>query len=531
MKDGYFRLVNTEKGFGLKLVKPRDGGKPIKGMELTAYLDREGIEYDIGALKLALESAEDTVMEIGEGDCPVVNESYSILLSQDRMMAVIHFQAPSDTGKRVDINEVLADLRVKKIVVGIQISSLQEHFQSSGCYDRNLVVAKGQPPRQGKDAWIEYFFQTDASAQPAVREDGSVDYFQLNMINHCKAGQLLARLHPADPGEEGHDIFGGRIRPREVKELVLKFGNNIDLSEDKLTIASQVDGHVMLVEDRVFVSDVYQVENVDLSTGNIDFVGSVQVNGNIKENMKVRAGGNVVVNGVVEGAWIEAGGNIIISQGMKGMGKGMLKAGGNVICKFLENSSVDAKGYVNTESILLSKVSAGTEIVVTGKKGFITGGHVQAGNYISVKNLGADMGSSTVVEVGVNPVLKAQYLEIQREVAEIVNKIRGGQPVLLNFAEKKKRGARFSAEQLKYVAETDRMIKELTVELGRKNEELKTLQESMECKRDARVEVTGTVCAGTTIIIGELSVVLKTEYRYCRFENRDGEVKLLPLGR
>lgn len=531
MKDGYYRLVTTENGFGLKLIKPRDGGAQIKGMELTAYLDRAGIEYDISALKNALESAEDTVMEIGTGPCPAVNETYSLLVSRDKMMVGIRFQAPSDAGKRVDINEVLADLRVKKIVVGIQMSSLQEHFQSAGCYDKTLIAAKGQPPRQGRDAEIEYFFQTDTNVQPTVREDGSVDYFQLNNINHCTAGQVLAKLHPADPGEEGKDVFGGRIRPREVKDKVLKFGKQIDLSEDKLTLTSQVDGHVMLVEDKVFVSDIFQTENVDLSTGNIDFVGSVQVNGNVKENMKVTAGGDVFVNGVVEGAQIEAGGNIIISQGMKGMGKGNLKAGGNVICKFLENTSVMAEGYVNTESILHSNVSAGTEIVVTGKKGFITGGHVQAGNLVSVKNLGADMGSTTIVEVGVSPKLKAQYIGLQREVAELVKKIRNAQPVLVNFAEKKKKGARFTAEQLKYVTDTDKMIKELTAELGQKSEELKTIQESMDCKKGAKVDVLGTACVGTTIIIGEISAILKSEYRYCRFEDRDGEVRMVPLGR
>lgn len=531
MSDGYFQLVSTEKGYGLKLVKQRDGGAEIKGMALLAYLDREKILYDIAAVKNALESPEDTVVELGEGPCPPVNESYTLMASNDRMTVGIRFQPPSSTGKRVEINEVLADLRVKKIVIGIVMSNLQEHFQSSGCYDKCLIVAKGIPPRQGKDAYIEYFFPTDLSTQPTIREDGSVDYFQLNMINHCKAGQVLARLHPADPGDEGKDVFGGRIRPREVKERALKFGNLITLSEDKLTITSQVDGHVMLVDDRVFVSNIFTTENVDLSTGNIQFVGSVQVNGNVKENMKVQAGGNVIVNGVVEGAQIEAGGSIIISQGMKGMSKGSLVAGGNIICKFLENTNVSAVGYVNTESILYSNVSAGTDIIVTGKKGFITGGRVQAGHLISVKNLGADMGNATIVEVGVSPTLKMNYLTVQKEISDIVQKIRNAQPILMNFAEKRKRGASITAEQIQYVSETDKKVKELTAVLNQKNEELKLLQEQMNCKKDARVEVQGVVCTGTTIVMGECSMILNNEYRYCKFESVDGEVKMLPLGR
>ena len=41
-----------------------------------------------------------------------------------------------------------------------------------------------------------------------------------------------------------------------------------------------------------------------------------------------------------------------------GMGKGKLQAGGNIIAKFLENVEASAGGYVQTESILHSNVSA-----------------------------------------------------------------------------------------------------------------------------------------------------------------------------
>lgn len=200
-----------------------------------------------------------------------------------------------------------------------------------------------------------------------------------------------------------------------------------------------MDGHVSLVEGKVFVSDVYEVENVDLSTGNIDFEGSVQVNGNVSSNFVIRAGGNVIISGVVEGAYIEAGGNIIIARGMNGMAKGTLKAGGNIVAKFLENATASAGGYVSTESILHSNVIAATEIQVTGKRGFITGGHVRAGQKIEVKTLGAMLGAPTVVEVGVDPEKKAEYMKMQKEVSEIVKNIRSLQPILANFAEKRAR--------------------------------------------------------------------------------------------
>lgn len=529
MSDGYFRLVNTQSGYGLQIVRAKEGGTDIKVIDVTEYLDREGIAYSLPSLKAALECGTDTVLELGEGTCPTVNERYSMTISQDAMQVQIRFQAPSPTGKRVEITEVLGDLRVKNVVSGIQMSNLSDHFQSDGCYDRVLIAAQGQPPRQGKDASIEYFFNTDPDTKPTVREDGSVDYFQLNMISHCKTGDVLARIVPADPGVRGQDVFGRRIKPHDVKQMTLKFGNNIQLSEDRLSITSLVDGHVMLVDDKVFVSNVYEVSNVDLSTGNVDFVGSVQVNGNVKENMRVVAGGNVVVNGVVEGAYIEAKGNIVISRGMNGMSKGVLKAGGNVICKYLENTTVSAEGYVSTESILHSKVSAKTEIQVTGRKGFIVGGLVRAGRLISVKHLGASMGNTTVVEVGPDPELKKRQKTLQKEISDIVIEIKNAQPVLQNFAEKKAKGVQFKPEQLKAVVEIDALIKQKSELLSQKSKEIKEVQETLDRMKDGRVDVLGKVFTGVTIVIDEIPMILKSEYQYCRFERKEGEVRMSPL--
>ena len=101
-----------------------------------------------------------------------------------------------------------------------------------------------------------------------------------------------------------------------------------------------MDGHVALQDGKVVVSSVYTVKDVDMSTGNIVYDGSVEITGSVAANMEVKAGGNVVINGGVESARIIAGGNIIIAKGMNGTGKGYLRAGGDIMVKFLENTRV-----------------------------------------------------------------------------------------------------------------------------------------------------------------------------------------------
>lgn len=525
MQNGYFQLVNAPGGYGLQIFQPKDGGAEVNLQEVLNYLERESVPYDPMAIKKAILSGEDTVCFLERKDCPALEETYSIEVSQDNMQVILRFYPASQSGKRTTMDSVIRDLRYRNVVYGIQMNVLQDHFMSDGIYGTDLIVAKGKEPRHGTDASVRYYFNTDVHAQPTLKDDGTVDYFHLNMINPCRKGQLLAEIIPEDEGEYGITVQGAKIRPRQVKKAHLEFGHNIEISEDRKKLTSLVDGHVSLVEGKVFVSDVYEVENVDLSTGNIEFEGSVQVRGNVSSNFEIRAGGNVIISGVVEGACIEAGGNIIIARGMNGMAKGNLRAGGDIVAKFLENATVSAGGYVNTESILHSNVTASTEIQVTGKRGFITGGHVRAGQRIEVKTLGATLGAPTVVEVGVDPEKKAEYMKLQKEISEIVKNIRSIQPILASFTEKKNRGVRFTPDQLNYIRNSAATMETQKKSLAEKNARMQELQMEFNPQEKAAVIVKGEVYPGTTIIIGDSSMQVKNTYQYCRFERIDGDVK------
>ncbi|MBQ7934533.1 MAG: DUF342 domain-containing protein [Lachnospiraceae bacterium] len=530
MRNGYFRLVKMPGGFGLKVYSPTAGGAAVKLDEVLAYLELVHIQNDPVEIKKAMMQLDqqDTIF-LGLTDCPPIDEQYQLKISDDAMEAWVRFYPPSETGQRMSFQEFVRDLTSRNVISGVLMDNLQNHFQSDGIYTEDFLVAQGTLPRHGTDARIEYYFNTDLHIQPTMREDGSVDFFNLNMINHCQKGDLLAEIIPEDPGEYGLTINGNRVKPRDVKRQVLKFANNIELSEDRLSIRSKVNGHVMLVDDKVFVSDVYEVENVDISTGNIDFEGSVQINGNVASNFVVKAGGNVIINGVVEGAYVKAGGNIIIARGMNGMSKGTLEADGDIVAKFIENATVTAGGYVHTEAILHSHVTAGTEIEVTGKKGFITGGHVQAYNRIQVKTLGATLGTSTIVEVGINPQVKQEYIDLQKDIGEVAKVIKSTQPIISNFLEKKAKGARFTEDQVKYIKNMAVLLETKKKELAEKNKRMLSLQSMIDLQRKAEVVVQGVVYGGTTIIIGDVSTVLQSSYQYCKFERIGGDVKSVPL--
>ena len=261
-------------------------------------------------------------------------------------------------------------------------------------------------------------------------------------------------------------------------------------------------------------------------TGNIEYEGSVLVRGNVCSNFSVISHGNIEVRGIVEGAHLEADGDIIIARGMNGMGKGVLRAGGNIVVKFMENVDAEAQGYVSAETILHSHVSAGTDVTVTGRKGFIAGGRVCATHSINVKTLGSSMGADTVVEVGVDPGLKNKFQQYQKDVVDAkceLDKIEG----IISGAKKRiVTNAPITAEQARFIATSILRKADLTREVTAKEEKLEDMQELMEGKKVAQIIVTGEVFPGTKICISEVSMVVKSSCQYCRFVKIRGDVKM-----
>ncbi len=530
MPNGYFQLFQNESGTYLRLVKATEEGENSKINEIMEYLNTQGIYYDLATLNqgigMAAQSAEkEMYIPLNPQFFRPVNETYKLWVNPDKMSVFARFYAPSVGGQRMSAAEFYRDLQYQNIVCGIKNAIIDEHFVNPQ-FGTDIMIAEGIAPRHGSDASIEYYFSTDLSVKPTLNEDGSVDFFNLNNINHCNKDQMLAKLIPEDSGEVGHNVFNEPIKPRDVRKIQLKPTNNVYLSDDKLAMFSSVDGHVMLVEGKVFVSNVYTVENVNSATGNIEFEGSVVVLGNVFSNYSVKAKGNVEIKGVVEGAFIESEGDIIVACGMKGMGKGTLKATGNIIAQFLENAKVEAGGYVSTDSILHSEVVAGSEVNVTSKKGFITGGKVCAGNQVQVKTLGSEMGSNTVVEVGVDPTMKIRIQKLQKRIAELNKDIKAAQPILNSMAQKIAQGVRLQPDQIKYVQNLTIENKQKAEELEASMAELEELQKIFELSGGAQIIVTGEVYVGTQICIGDVSMTVKSSMSYCRFVKHQGEVKM-----
>lgn len=523
--NGYFKLSLNDKGVSIILYPPTEDGEKIRFSELKEYLERVGVPFDPMALNSALYQLQDKAVSLFLHPIKIreVDERFNMVVAADKLSVSIRMFPPSEGGKNLTKNEIINTLKSANIKYGISEEVIEQAL-SEKKYCTDYIVAKGKTPTAGKDAQIKYYFDTNNNARPELKEDGSVDFFKLNTLHHCTQGQILAEIIPEEKGEDGVNVYGVVSKAREVKRAVFAHGRNLQISKDGLQLSSMVDGHAMLVDDTVFVSDVYSVENVGTSTGNIEYHGNVEVKGNVCENFSIKTDGDVFVEGVVEGAVIEAGGNIVIARGMHGQNKGVLKAGGNVIAKFISAAEVTSGGFVEAEQILNSKIVAGTDVNVEAGKGLITGGRIVARSTVNVKNAGSPMGASTIIEVGSDPELKKRLAMLQKSVGDKSKSIVQMKKVLETTMIKIKSGEKLLPEQLKNAKVLQTTLVEQQAQIQQEMKEIEELDKSLRGDDNAHINVKGKMYQGCSVGISGATMNVKSEYTYCRLIKKGADV-------
>lgn len=531
MKNGYIQLQVQGDYTVAIIVPPENGGEYVDLNTVRNYLDGFKLKgYQIKELNI-LVSLADPKKELVVGPKPFrpYNEALFITIDSEHMKVYGKFFPPSKGGDFLTEAEIERDLQAHKVINGIMEDAIINQVKQP-VYCTEVLLAQGLWPRQGKDSSITYEFDTDLNTRPKTNEDGTVDYHDLNTICSVSKGQLLARLSPADVGESGKDVMGNILKPKSVHKDKLEFGPNIEISDDRLEIISMVDGHASLVNGKVFVFDVYEVNgDVDNSTGDINYNGNVDIKGNVRSGFAVVANGDIIVHGVVEGAKLRASGQIIIKQGVHGMGKAVLDSGSNVISKFIESATVNAKNFISADSILHSKVTAYSNIMVTGRKGFLAGGKICAGSLLEVTNLGTPMGVDTIVEVGVNPELKSKYVDLQKQCSVLEDEMNKIKPIIATFTDKLSKGISIPKKNIEYVQKLVGAYKDIKDQYKTVVVEFGKIQQELEMSQDGEVKVTGKVYPGVQISIAESGLEIKGERNYCRFVQERGEITIKNL--
>lgn len=528
---GYFKFSAKPDGVYITVYPPKSGNVRASMDDVMYYIEKRKMN-DCSLIKVkeafsALDSPR--TVKISDTTMMPVSEFGDYRISSDCMRVEGVFYPPFEGAQELSEEEIVKDLEIIGTKYGIDKAEINKFLEERE-YGKSYTLANGLLPREGTDGAIEYRFNVELKSTPKLNDDGTVDFHALDNVNHVTAGDVLAVMIPEDQGDPGTDIFGRRINPKTVKRVVLRSGKNMKVSEDGHELIALVSGHVALEDDKIVVSNVMELINVDNSTGDIDYEGSVNVQGNVLAGFTVKAAGDISVNGVVEGASLIAGGNIAISRGIQGMNKAIIDAKGNIVTKFIESAqNVVAGGNIETDTILHSKVIAKGKILVKGMNGLIVGGDVKASTLIEVDTIGSEMGTATTVGVGVDPSVKKRVDELKNELIVLGNnKIKLTQ---LLVALRKMQDATGSLEPDK--AEMQRKTMKNLVLL--EQQLLSDVKELEECRmqmtedKTAKIKVFKTAFVGTKFVFGEQYLFIRQRFDYCQFIKDGADIKSIPM--
>jgi uncharacterized protein len=327
-------------------------------------------------------------------------------VTDGNMKAFLEIKAPETEGAvpitSKDIEDILSE---KKVAFGINNALIDEIIEG-GKWGEKLLIAKGMYPPPGKDAKFRFYFPTDKSFKPQIKEDGHIDYHESSIVNSVTKDTVLAKKIPAKAGSIGMNVLGDELSSITGKDISIRLGTGVyHDSEDDNIIKASVDGVVFYDAARNYleVKKSYLVEgSVDFSTGNINVKSSIEIKEDVNPGFSVRTLYDVQINGSVDKAVISCEGSLKVVKGIIGDGKQLISVGGDIHASYINGQNVVCKGslYVSSE-IRNSNIECGGEVVLVKNNGVILGGKVFATDKITTAVIGNKYYIPTEVEVGI----------------------------------------------------------------------------------------------------------------------------------
>ena len=525
--------IDIRDGDGIYLIidNPKKGPTAERKAVLD-LIDGYGIqEVDFMKVSAALKRTElhVEVCISSNTDIKRAPETMEIVVSKDKMTATAKFTPPVNKGGKLTSQDIQKIIEREGIRFGVPVD-LPDVLAASHEYNTEYTVATGQKSEDGVDGRLEYHFDAKKKTyKPKETEDGKVDFRNLDLIEKASKDQVLVSVIPAVPGNDGINVLGQVVSARMARLAPpLTAGKNVMQTEDGSQLIATESGQILFEGKKVSVSPELEIAgDVDNSTGNIDFNGSIIIKGNVRAGFIVSAVGNIEIMGVVEGAKVSSGNSVILYAGIQGNGVGEITAGESITAKFVENSILNAGRDIVSDSIMHSKVTCGGALTLKGKNGLLVGGHTRVAGKLEAQTIGSSMATATELEVGMDPQKLQEYRDLQAEAEVVKNEYEQHNRIFVTLNTHMKKGT----------LPVDKKVLLLkTINLrGAARDKYEAIQDRM---RDLLpyLDTTGEVISvhkimhtGVKLLLGNRVLLVQRPIERSRIKNTGGKIQLLPL--
>lgn len=450
----------------------------------------------------------------------VVSIEPLLKISPDDMQVGVVIHPPLEAGRSLQQEDLEALLAEQRIVYGIDTEAIKEakEFIHSGEKEfKHITVARGQQVGMSTDAYLRYDMEIGPIAGKLL-EDGSIDFRERKIMVGVKIGQCIATKIPAVHGKPGINIYGEETPAQEGKDIKIELLNDVKFFRETMQVKATKDGVLSIVNDRVIKVCAHQTirGDIDYTTGNIESMNCVTVNGGIQPGFKVNAAGDVVISGEVMSGMIICQGNLIVKGGITGKNSN-LQANGDVDINFIEQGTLKCGGIaVVRKQSYYSDITAGSDICCH-QSSKIMGGNLIAEGDIILGDVGSENCRPALIAAGViaerlvhYDSLKAKVIEQQDAIIQWLQRYHG------SSTSKKVKNMEKELAETKLLLLRVNMIPGTELYSRAGGPESEPLPKGKTQNNDAgipiekiKIDVKGTIFAATRIQIGNCSMVLE----------------------
>ena len=261
----------------------------------------------------------------------------------------------------IEPNDVIHKLKELRIIHGINYAAI--YSSCASLEDGTFLIAQGSSPEKGKDGYIKLYNNVEVKKQLKEREDGSIDFRDFREFPSVNFGEIIGEVMSPEVGQVGMNVLGEMVEPVEVYPLKIKAGTGV-LLVDGYKIVSTESGYPEvkmsgLLATVTVIPKLVIHQDVTIETGNVNYLGAVEVRASVQDGMKVQAKSNILIEGniyrakVLSSKSIIANKNVIASQLTSGNGSLIKLELSNILLRLS-----DALNNMNAAIIQLTQVSA-----------------------------------------------------------------------------------------------------------------------------------------------------------------------------
>ena len=450
----------------------------------------------------------------------IKSECFRIKISQDQLSAslVIEPQADSTwlTEERIDAacadrGLIAPQNRTKVIREALETFFAEETHESA----HEVVIAKGRSPQHGEDGYLQFepgldpFEQEPESTTEDDEGDDAVDFYNQSAFTIVMEGQVIGCLIEPTEGVDGFDVTGKVLAARNGRALDLKVDSTILLDREH-RLVSQASGIIDYHGGRIRILEELDItDNVDFSTGNIDFPGDVSVGKGIKDRFRVKVGKSLVVRELVEAATLTCAVDCTLQRGMAGRGKGAITTGRDLCATFVDNSTL----LVGRDLIVAKEIGACRTCVsrrVSSPTAALIGGEMIVAQSCELAQIGSESGAKTIIALGRHyeiDGLARKLAELLPEALSASNRLRKRRETIAT------QGTNLSAEQTEELTNAQRAASVAEARVSRIRSGLERLWTTHRESTDTELVVSKVLYSGVRVAIGGFLATIKEDLK------------------